>query len=152
MSGSPTDTQPVFDGTVSSAARLLGRRSAMGLLEEGGARRRARSELTTADSEDLLPIDRDSLVGRVVLDAKPTQVTDTRGPDAPPYAQANAHKWDFRANAAAPLMRDGTVIGLISVASPKPGALSDRQMALLATFADQAVIAIENVRLFNETK
>jgi K+-sensing histidine kinase KdpD len=80
------------------------------------------------------------------------QVTDTRGPDAPPYARANAHKWDFRSNAAAPLLRDGTVIGLISVASPKPGALSDKQMALLATFADQAVIAIENVRLFNETK
>src|SRR5204862_1618775 len=75
-----------------------------------------------------------------------------RGPDAPPYAQANAHKWDFRANAAAPLLRDGTAIGVISVSSPEPGAMSDKQMALLATIADQAVIAIENVRLFNETK
>src|SRR5204862_2668804 len=57
-----------------------------------------------------------------------------------------------RAIAGAPLMRDSTVVGVIAVTSPRPGALSEKQMSLLMTFADQAVIAIENVRLFDETK
>ena len=52
--------------------------------------------------------------------------------------------------AAAPLMRESTVLGVISVTSPEPGPLAEKQMALLQTFADQAVIAIENVRLFKE--
>jgi signal transduction histidine kinase len=73
-----------------------------------------------------------------------------RAPDAPPYARAHAHELDFRSNATAPLVRDGAVIGVISVSSPNPGALSAKEMALLITFADQAVIAIENVRLFKE--
>ena len=60
--------------------------------------------------------------------------------------------WRFDRLPPAPLVRDGVAIGVISVSSPDPGAMSDKQMALLATFADQAVIAIENVRLFNETK
>jgi GAF domain-containing protein len=152
IASSPSDVQPVFDAIVRSAGRLFNRRASLRLVEHGGIRRRARSESAASDSPDVLPIDHDSLAGRVILDAVAQQVTDTLGPDAPPYAKANAHRWDFRANAAAPLIRDGTVIGLISVASPNPGALSDKQMALLATFADQAVIAIENLRLFNETK
>ena len=54
--------------------------------------------------------------------------------------------------ASAPLMRDSVAVGVISMSSPQPGALTDQQMDLLQTFADQAVIAIQNVRLFNETK
>ena len=49
-------------------------------------------------------------------------------------------------------MSDGRAIGVVSVSSPEPGAISEQQMALLATFADQAVIAIQNARLFNETQ
>jgi GAF domain-containing protein len=78
------------------------------------------------------------------------QVVDTLGPDALPYARAHARTWNFRSNARAPLVREGKVIGAVSVQSSEPGALTDKQMALLGTFADQAVIAIENVRLFKE--
>jgi GAF domain-containing protein len=154
IAGSPTDVQPVFDTIVISAARLFGRAAGLRLVEEGGFRLRAFSDLTQKNSlaAELMPINRDSLVGRVVLEGKAIQLADTLAPDAPPYAQAHAHKWSFRSTAIAPLIRDGKVIGTISVVSPEPGALSDKQMALLATFADQAVIAIENVRLFNETK
>ncbi|HET9823286.1 MAG TPA: GAF domain-containing protein [Burkholderiaceae bacterium] len=154
ISGSPTDTQPVFDAIVHSAARLFGRKAALRTVEADGLRRRARSY--AADDEfhgaNLMPIDRNSLVGRAVIEGRPLQDADTQAPEATPYARAHASQLAFRSIASAPLMRDGIAIGVISVSSPQPGAMSDKQMALLQTFADQAVIAIENVRLFNETK
>ena len=154
ISSSPTDTQPVFDAIVQSAARLFGRKAALRTVEPDGLRRRAKSY--SADGEfhgaEVMPIDRESLVGRAVLECRALQVADTRAPDATPYARKNADRLAFRAAASAPLLRDGVAVGAISVSSPEPGAMSDKQMALLATFADQAVIAIENVRLFNETQ
>jgi PAS domain S-box-containing protein len=154
IASSHTEVQPVFDAIVQSAARLFGRRAGLRLVEADGLRRKAMSNANAAVSGtlELLPLNRDSLIGIAVLDGKALQVVDTRAPDAGPYAQADALKWDFRSSAVAPLMRDGKAIGTISVTSPNPGALSDKQMGLLATFADQAVIAIQNVRLFNETK
>ncbi len=153
ISGSPTDTQPVFDAIVQSAARLFGRKAALRTVEADGLRRRARSY--SADDEfhgaEVMPIDRESLVGRAVLECRALQIADTHARTAPPYARAHADRLAFRSIASAPLVRDGVAIGVIAVSSPEPGALSDKQMALLATFADQAVIAIENVRLFNET-
>ena len=72
ISGSPTDTQPVFDAIVMSAARLFGRKAALRTVEGDGLRRRARSY--AADDEfhgaDLMPIDRDSLVGRAVIECR----------------------------------------------------------------------------------
>ena len=154
ISSSPTDTQPVFDAIVASAARLFGRKAALRTVEGDGLRRRARSY--AADDEfhgaDLMPIDRNSLVGRAVIECRALQDADTHAPAATPYARAHPEQLAFRSIASAPLVRDGAAIGVISVSSPEPGALSDKQMALLATFADQAVIAIENARLFNETQ
>jgi GAF domain-containing protein len=154
IASSRTDVQPVFDAIVQSAARLFDRRAVLRLVEGEGIRRRALSDPDSVriQPKEVMPIDRDSLSGRVVLECKAMQVSDARGPDALPYGRAHAHEWDFRSFAAAPLIRDGTAIGVIMVNSAKPGALSDKQMALLQTFADQAVIAIENARLFSETK
>ena len=154
ISGSPTDTQPVFDAIVASAARLFGRKAALRTVEAGGLRRRARSYDAGGEfhGADLLPIDRENLVGRAVLECRPLQEADTHAPGANPYLRANAERLAFRSIATAPLVRDGVAIGVISVSSPEPGALTDSQMALLATFADQAVIAIENARLFNDTR
>ncbi|HEU5294515.1 MAG TPA: GAF domain-containing protein [Burkholderiaceae bacterium] len=154
IAGSPSDVQPVFDAIVQSGSRLFGRRAVLRLAEEGQLRRRALSDPApgTLQGAEAIPIDEDSLAGRVFLEAKPMQVFDTHAPDAPPFARKHARTWNFRSNAAAPLLRDGKAIGIISVNSPEPGALPDKQMELLQTFADQAVIAIANVRLFNETK
>ena len=155
ISGSPTDTQPVFDAIVQSAARLFGRKTALRTRGPEGLRRVARSYESTPDEfhgADLMPLDRDSLVGRAVLDGKAQQTADISSSDSTPYAQANSGDLAFRAIASAPLMLDGSAIGVISMSSPVPGALSSQQMDLLSTFADQAVIAIQNTRLFNETK
>ena len=154
IASSPSNVQPVFDAIVDSAARLFGRRAGLRVVEGNALRRVARSEAPASGfgGADVLPIDRDSLVGVVALDGKAMQLFDTRAADAPPYARAHANKLDFRANATAPLIREGVVIGVISVSSTDPGALSSKEMELLTTFADQAVIAIENARLFNETK
>jgi signal transduction histidine kinase/HAMP domain-containing protein len=154
IASSPSDVQPVFEAIVQSAARLFGRKAALRVVEAGGLRRMAQSyeEGDAFHGSEVLPIDHDSLVGRAVLDCQATQCVDTLAPDAPAYARANAASLAFRSIASAPLIRDGVAIGVISVSSENPGALSDKQMELLATFADQAVIAIQNVRLFNETK
>ena len=154
ISSSPTDTQPVFDAIVRSAARLFGRKAGLRTVEADGLRRRARSyaESDEFHGAEVMPIDRENLVGRAVLERRAQQIADTHAPTAPSYLRSHAGRLAFRSIASAPLLRDGVAIGVISVSSPEPGTLSDKQMALLATFADQAVIAIENARLFNETK
>src|SRR5262249_34150647 len=63
-----------------------------------------------------------------------------------------SHAVGFRSILSVPMMRDDKPAGVIAVGRAAPGPFSDSQIALLKTFADQAVIAIENVRLFNETK
>ena len=87
-----------------------------------------------------------------MLDGRPLQWTDTLVDGAASYGLERARSLAFRSIASAPLMSGGRAIGVVSVSSPEPGAMSEQQMALLATFADQAVIAIQNARLFNETR
>src|SRR5262249_8765303 len=147
IAASPADVQPVFDAIVNSAAKLFNRRASLRLVEPDGLRRRAISESgkDSALASELMPIDGNSVIGSVVLAGKALQLVDPPAPAAPAYAGATARRFDFRSNAVAPLIRDGKVIGTIGVTSPNPGALPEKQMALLTTFADQAVIAIENV-------
>ena len=152
---SPSDVQPVFDAIVHSAARLFGRKTALRTVEADGLLRRARS-YALIDGEfhgpELLPLDRLSNVGMAVLEGRPFQVADTQAPAAGAYYHTHARALAFRAIASAPLLLNGVAIGVISMSSPLPGALSDKQLALLTAFADQAVIAIGNARLFNETQ
>src|SRR5262249_35092719 len=96
----------------------------------------------------------DNIVGRAMLEGRTVQIADIASLDpvfdAETLALARRHKW--RASAAAPMMREGEGIGCIILRKPKPGLLSARQVELLETFAAQAVIAIENVRLFSELR
>jgi GAF domain-containing protein len=154
ISSSPTDTQPVFDAILRSAARLFGRkacpgdRRAEGLRRGPGATTSARRRST---SRGPLPAPRQSRRPRGASNAgsdrSPIPGHPMRRPMRARTPSPRLSRRGLRAD-----VHDGRGIGVISVSSPEPGACSDSQMAMLQTFADQAVIAIQNARLFNETQ
>jgi signal transduction histidine kinase len=86
--------------------------------------------------------------GRAVLTGVPVQIRDALAD--PEYRGQGAKKAGFRSIVGVPLLRAGQVIGVIAIYRTEPGGFSERELALLQTFADQAAIAIENVRLFEE--
>src|SRR6185437_5088093 len=94
--------------------------------------------------------DRSVAAGRAILDAAIAEVPDMLAD--PTYAHELAMAGNWRASFAVPMLHNGVPIGAISLGKTEARPFSPRQIQLLMTFADQAVIAIENVRLFNETK
>jgi GAF domain-containing protein len=152
ISSSPTDVQPVFDTIAASAIRLC-EADFSGLYQFDGTlihfsaqHGRTREEIEAARQAFPQPLGRASVSARAILDASVVQVDDVR--DEPDIA--DALRAVFRTVMAVPMMRDGRPIGTITVARRVVRPFSDKEIALLQTFADQAVIAIENVRLFKE--
>ncbi len=154
ISSSPTDIQPVLDAVAESAARLcealdsaLWRRDGDRLLlvaHHGSIPLGALGEFT-------LPLVRGTVVGRSVLDGRTVHLADTQTEAHEfPESSENARHQGFRTCLSVPLMRDGVAIGSIALRRAEAQLFTERQVALLETFADQAVIAIENVRLFTE--
>jgi signal transduction histidine kinase len=94
---------------------------------------------------------RETFTGRVFLDGKLAHLPDVRL-DAEYNFGSAPEIGEFRAGLAVPLMRDGAVEGVLSLTRPDPGAFTARQVELVQTFADQAVIAIENARLFGQVQ
>src|SRR5262245_58050390 len=151
---SPTNAQPVFDAIVQSAARLCEAMFSLVFLYDGGLLRLAATHNFTPEVLNELfqtypkRPDRSVLAGRAVLDGRIAHVPDLLADREYSHQLALAGNW--RAGLAVPMLRDGKPVGAISVARAEPLPFSDRQIQLLTTFADQAVIAIENVRLFTE--
>src|SRR5262245_13665369 len=150
---SPADAQPVFDAIVQSAARLCGANiGAVYLYENDRLRIAATNNLTPEATSQLHEIqqlkrpERSHLAGRAILDRALIHVPDVL--KDPEYSRELALAGGWRAVLAIPLLSDGKPVGTLSVAKAEPTPFSDRQIQLLKTFADQAVIAIENVRLF----
>jgi signal transduction histidine kinase len=101
--------------------------------------------------EHPIALDRGSTIGRAALERKLVHVPDVLSD--PEYTMREHQRiGDYRAVLSAPLLRDGNPVGVISLAKAVPGPFTTRQIELVMTFADQAVIAIENVRLFNELR
>src|SRR5262249_14118240 len=93
---------------------------------------------------------RDNLSTRAVVDRSVVHVPDIDATSELPVSHPLSHALRWRARLSVPLLPERIPIGAISVARAAPGPFSERQIELLRTFADQAVIAIENVRLFTE--
>ena len=89
--------------------------------------------------------------GRCILERSAINISDAQA-DPSPQSRERARLRGFRAHLSVPMLRDGQPNGVISVSRREAGAFAAYEVELLQTFADQAVIAIENVRLFNETR
>ncbi|MGZ8260802.1 MAG: GAF domain-containing protein, partial [Caldimonas sp.] len=156
ISRSPTDVAPVFEAILDCATRLFGSAVAAvyryddGLVHLVAARNWPQQALEVARTLYPAPPTQALLAGRVILSGSALSVDDALV-DAS-YNRAFAQAGHWRRMAGAPMLKDGEPIGAILVAWPEPGPTPQRQVELFQTFADQAVIAIENVRLINETK
>ena len=159
ISNSPTNVQPVFHSIAESAVRLCGGQfsfvvrfngkvmdfaSSFGLSEEG---------LDVFRSMMPMPPSEDTTVGRAILRRAVVEIPDVKTDDAyGPQGQDLARTVTYRSIVAVPLLHEGNPIGAIAVGRANAGSFPDRQIALLQAFADQAVIAIRNVRLFDEVQ
>ncbi|HTL76418.1 MAG TPA: GAF domain-containing protein [Casimicrobiaceae bacterium] len=157
ISSSPTDVQPVFDTIASAALRLCEASSGLVFTFDGELLHLAASANLDAKGAAYWaqsfprPPSRDTATTRAVLTGKVAMVPDVLADSDYTVGEVAANS-GFRSALGVPLIRDGRPIGAIGVGRPVAGPFGDHQIAILQTFADQAVIAIENVRLFNETK
>jgi GAF domain-containing protein len=155
ISGSHTDVQPVFDVIAQSAARLCAADTSIFRVEGERLVFVAHHGLIAQrHGEFSLPLSRGTVGGRSVLESRTVQVADLQQEDREFSSEAveNARRFGFRTILSVPLLREGIAIGGIQLRRTEVEPFGERQVALLQTFAAQAVIAIENVRLFNETK
>ena len=155
ISSSPTDVQPVFEAIVENAMRLSESAFA-GLWWFDGKllHLTAHRNLTTEGIEAFrsmwpMPPSPESLIGRVFLQRTVLNVEDGGGD--PGYLYSTVQRAvGYRSTLLVPLLRSGASVGVVAVWRREVAPYSDKHVDLLQTFADQAVIAIENVRLFNE--
>src|SRR5437868_10638597 len=154
ISGSPTDIQPVLDAVAESAARLCDAFDASIFRVDGDQLRLAAHHGPIPYGpvrEFTVPLVHGTIGGRTVLDQQTVHVADVQAETEEfPEASQYGRRFGTRTSLSVPLMREGIAIGTIHLRRTEARLFTDRQIALLQTFADQAVIAIENVRLFKE--
>ena len=162
ISRSTTNVQPVFDAIVKSVARLFDRSTATITRLEGGqlhyiaSASGRQSELEMARVKAIYPLPFEperSPSSRAILEQRIIEITDAASRDTPEFTRQAQQALGFRSSTFVPLIREGKGIGTIALAHPGPGfKLTETQRSLVQTFADQAVIAIENARLFEEVQ
>ena len=156
ISRSAFNLQTVLDTLVESAVRLCEADSGILRTREGdtypvAATNRLNKQQRARFSRYSTKPDRGSLFGRAILEGRTIHVSDVLAD--PEYAHTRLQDLvTVRAGLAVPMMREGTVVGVVTLQRKEPRPFSDSQIQLVNTFADQAVIAIENVRLFDEVQ
>jgi GAF domain-containing protein len=157
ISRSTFDLQTVFDTLIASASRLCrAEQASIDLVEDGQFRIVASFGFRPGYMDHLdgnpIPLHRGSVSGRAVLDARVVHVHDIQT-DADYLATFTAQQiGGQRTVLGVPLMREGTPIGVLFLARAAVDPFTEQQIGLVTTFADQAVIAIENMRLLNELR
>jgi signal transduction histidine kinase/DNA-binding response OmpR family regulator/putative methionine-R-sulfoxide reductase with GAF domain len=156
ISASVTDTQPVFDAIVRSCQRLFGGRAvALGMPRDGVVDTVAWTSDTTLQvpAPSPFPLDRESGAGMCILDSRLIHVADTSAAAADfPRMPTLAVAMGYRSAAFVPLLRDARALGCLAIFRPELGGFDEQELSLARTFADQAVIAMENARLFKEAQ
>jgi two-component system NtrC family sensor kinase len=156
IASSPTDVEPVLKEIVESAQELCEANDAVVLLRDAEHLRFSAHSGPIAVTLDKWPISRNWTAGRAFVDQKPVHVHDMLSgegaefPDARVMGQSTGST--IRTVLSVPLLRGNESIGAILLRRTEVRPFNDKQINLLSTFADQAVIAIQNARLFNETK
>jgi two-component system, NtrC family, sensor kinase len=156
ISRSTFDLPTVLQTLVESAARLCDAEKATITREKNGAFYRAESYGFSSEYMDYIkdvPIDpdRSSISGRSLVEGRAVHVADVT--NDPEHKLAEAQRLgDYRTALAVPMLREGVPIGVLSLVRNEVRPFSDKQVDLVTTFADQAAIAIENVRLFDEVQ
>jgi GAF domain-containing protein len=155
ISRSTFDLQAVLDTLVESAASLCrADRAAIRLMRDGFFHHVASYGFASGQREYMIahPVpdkpDRANLVGRVIDEGKLVQIEDTKADLEFKLTNVRSGFADVRTGLGVPLLREGKLIGLLILTRQTVARFTEKQIDLVGTFADQAVIAIENVRLF----
>jgi GAF domain-containing protein/CheY-like chemotaxis protein len=149
---SPNDIQPVLDVIASHAARLSGSEDAIIAIKDGEVLR----VMSHHGNIPMIPVgegihfDRYSVAGRAMIEGRSLQaIHNPKGVKSEfPEGDKVAKKYGYRTSSSVPLVRKGKALGVITIRRTKPELLTEKQIALVQSFASQAAIAVENVRLF----
>jgi len=151
ISSSPMDVQPVLDAVAESATRLCGATDALVYRVETGMILRVAHFGPVPSVSDARPVTRETVTGRSILERRAIHVHDLLNEmDQGEYAETQSLQGGIRTVLSVPLTREDLVLGAITIRRTQVDPFTEPQIELLKTFADQAVIAIENVRLFTE--